>query len=685
MRTAGTHDGRIGAESGRTAPRTRSGRWAAVVLALLLACPALSQAAGLLVPTGADNSLAIANQKVVVHINNGIAVTTVDQTFRNHSNVQLEAMYRFPVPARASVSNFSMWINGKEVVGEVLEREKAREIYRQVTSTRRDPGLLEQVNYKWFEMRVFPVPANGEQRIQIAYYQPADYDAGNLVYTYPLEVEGVANAALEGDFSVLVDVQSNIPMKRVYSPSHEKDLLAKEAAPGRYRAGLEVAKGRIDRDFVLVCELQREETGVNLVTSRRDGGDGYFMLQITPSEKLDRVLEPANYLFVLDVSGSMRELGKLALARAAADQMLTNLRPEDTFNVISFNIAPEGMAKSPMHATDENKAKARRYMAELKAAGGTDLVPALELAAEQQDPQLRNAIVLLSDGQATGSEDLTGYLQILHRRQANSTVFSFGIGNEINRPLLSALADKTGGYADFVSGQDDLGRKVAALQMKIQSPVMRDLTIDWGDQKVSDVLPAPLPNIYRGQRIVLYGRYSRTSASTLSIGANVDGRAVTFRTDATWPKQDVSNPEIERMWAQNACETLGRRINAGEGGDRERKQIVDLATKFSIVTPYTAFLVLEDEDAYRRFNIERLNADRVEAERLAQQQRYAWSGEVVGGPAVATGNSTPASPASPSSPSNSQDLGGGGVEWVFVGAFTGLLALGWPRRRWSRS
>ncbi|MDD4891661.1 MAG: VIT domain-containing protein, partial [Phycisphaerae bacterium] len=289
----------------RPFPRRLAAAFAAAVVAAILALPSPAHAAGLLIPVGGTDSMAIKNQKVSVHINNGIAVTTVDQVFGNKMNFPQEAVYRFPVPENGSVSNFSLWINGKEVVGEVLESKKARQIYDEITATRRDPGLLEQTNYKWFEMRVSPVPANGEQHIQLSYYQPADYDAGYLVYTYPLETTGVTKAELEGEFSVLVDVVSQIPMKRVYSPSHEKETLVRQATPQRYRAGVEIAKGRLDRDFVLACQLEREKTGIDLLASRRNGKQGYFMLTVTPSADLDKLAEPINYIFVLDVSGSM--------------------------------------------------------------------------------------------------------------------------------------------------------------------------------------------------------------------------------------------------------------------------------------------------------------------------------------------------------------------------------------------
>src|SRR3954467_6070244 len=154
-------------------------------LILCLAPPA--RAAGLLVADGGlGGALEVKEHDVKVVINNGVAVTTVSQSFLNTEDRQVEALYTFPVPKGASVANFSMWIGGKEMVGEVLEKKRAREIYDSYKQVRRDPGLLEQVDYRTFEMRVFPIAANAEQRVQITYYQELDVDHDWATFVYPL-------------------------------------------------------------------------------------------------------------------------------------------------------------------------------------------------------------------------------------------------------------------------------------------------------------------------------------------------------------------------------------------------------------------------------------------------------------------------------------------------------------------
>ena len=665
-------------------PQTQSNsRWTYLrrglaAFALFLALPATwASAAGLLVPTGSDRSLAIDSQQVAVRIDNGIAVTTVTQVFKNDAPQPLEALYTFPVPREASVSNFSMWINGKEVVGEVLERQRAREIYRQVTRVeKKDPGLLEQVDFKTFEMRVFPVPAKGEQRIQISYYQPVDYDSGFATYVYPLEMDDEAVTQMKGEFSLLVDVASNIPLKKIASPSHKQALVTAELTKDRYRASIESAQGNLDRDFVLVYELERERLGLDVLTSRTAGDDGYFMLLLTPGAQFDETQKQVNVTFVIDASGSMRQVGKLDLARQAAGLAIGSLRETDTFNIIAFNIAPRPLFDAPLPATPDNLAKAREFLAGLEGRGGTDLAPALDEALAMQLPDARNAIVLLSDGQATASDDHSSVMATLARSATQTRIFSFGIGNEVNRPLLDRLAAQTGGLADYVSGQDEVERKILLIQAKLSSPVATDLELSVDGVKIHDVTPSRLPNLYRGQQLVLMGRYSGAGEAKLTLSGTLAGKQELLSETVKFPESDGSHPQIQRMWAWRQVDERLAQLRGSEQSPSLIDQVVKLGVDYSIVTPFTAFLVLENESEYQRFSIERKNAARISTERQALDQQFAAPARRsaprdTAPPAEEVASATPAN-------RNLPDNGGGGggaVEWLFLAAL-GALAAG---------
>jgi len=653
--------------------------WLAAVAAVCVAWTGPAEASGLLIPTGGNRSLAIQSQKVHVTINNGVAVTTVTQVFKNDSAQPLEALYVFPVPREASVSNFSMWIGGKEVVGEVLERGRAQQIYRQVTRVeRKDPGLLEQVDSKTFEMRVFPVPARGTQQIQITYYQPVDYDTGFGTYVYPLEMKAGAVTDLDGEFSVLVDVKSDIPIKQLHSPSHGDALVTAELKSGHYRASVENVKGKLDRDFVLVYELERERMGINLLTSREKGDDGYFMLLVTPGPQFDEPKRQVNATFVLDVSGSMQQAGKLDVARRAVAEAIGLLKETDTFNIVAFNIAPRNFAEEPVAAAVENRRRAIEFLKGLDAKGGTDIVPALERAFTMQVPEARNAVVLLSDGQATDIDDHSGFMTALRRRTSDVRIFSFGIGNDVNRPLLDRIAVETGGIADYLSGQDEINRKVRLMAAKLASPAAENLAVRFDGVEVFDVSPARLPNLYRGQQLVLFGRYHKSGEAKLTMTGQFLGQPTTLTATLDFPAKDADNPQIQRMWAWRMVDEKLQQIREHGESAGPISDVVALGTKYSIVTPYTAFLVLENEAAYQRFQIDRLNAQRTTNERAAQERQR--DATTPAQPARDVQWSTPS--AQPSGSNNGGGAGGGGsVEWLFL-AGLGTLAAG---RLWSRN
>lgn len=642
---------------------------AVLAAGLLLTGPA--SAAGLLVPTGSNRSLAIESQKVAVQINNGIAVTTVTQVFKNDAPQAVEALYTFPVPREASVANFSLWVNGKEVTGEVLERQRARQVYQQVTRVeRKDPGLLEQVNHKTFEMRVFPVPANGTQKIQISYYQPVNYDSGVGTYVYPLEMGKAAVTDLLKEFSMRVDVRSDIPLKRVWSPSHGDAVVTAEVKNRGYRASLEQARGNLGRDFVLVYELERERMGINLLTSKEPGKDGYFMLLLTPGPQFDEPKKQVNVVFVLDISGSMEQGGRLPTGRRAVAETLKLLRETDTFNIVAFNIAPKDFAERPVPATRENVEKAITFLNQQKPRGGTEVVPAVERAFELQVADARNAMLLLSDGDASDIDNHAPILAALRRQRDQMRIFTLGIGNDGNRPLLDRLAHETGGLADHLSNQDDVQRKIQLLVPKLTSSVAENLSMRVDGVDLFDVCPQRLPNLYRGQQLVALGRYRGAGPGKLTITGQLLGKTETLTATLDFPQSDLRNPHLQRMWAWRQADGVLARIREQGESPALRNEVVALGTKYSIVTPYTAFLVLENESEYQRFNIERRNARRIETERNALQQNQEqamqvprdvqWSGSDSQSVPVSGGRG---------------GRGGGAVEWVFL-AGVGLLVGG---------
>ncbi|MCP4040809.1 MAG: VWA domain-containing protein, partial [Gammaproteobacteria bacterium] len=367
----------------------------------------------------------IKEQDVEVRINNGVAVTTVTQVFKNTEKRQVEALYTFPVPKGASVSNFSMWINGKEMVGEVLEKKRAREIYNSYKRVRRDPGLLEQVDYKTFEMRIFPINAGAEQKVQITYYQELEIDHDQAIYVYPLATvtrTGV-DSRTTGRFAINVDINSAVPVVSVDSPSHSSEFVVAKHSQSYYHASLETAQGSLARDVVLRCQLSRPVTGIDLITSRTGAEDGYFLLTMTVGKKLEQQNQGMDYVFVLDISGSMANDRKLLISKDSLGAFIDELGPEDQFEVMTFNIQPNTLFQALSPASAETKEQAKSYLSTQTARGGTNLAPAMTTAYKYGNPDRTLNVVVLSDGMTEQRERQT-LMQLIQQRPRNARIFT---------------------------------------------------------------------------------------------------------------------------------------------------------------------------------------------------------------------------------------------------------------------
>jgi Ca-activated chloride channel homolog len=598
-----------------------------------VACAALGVAlaagtvrgAGLLIADGGlGGVLQIKEHDVQVTIDNGVAVTKVTQVFHNTEARQVEALYTFPVPKGASVANFSMWINGKEMTGEVVEKERARQIYNNYKQQKRDPGLLEQKDYKTFEMRVFPIAANADQKVEVAYYQELDVDHDWATYTYPLATatrQGVDDN-VQGRFAIDVQVKSAIPIAEAESPSHGDEFAIAKHTADYVQAGLEKRDGSLARDVVVAYRLERPKTGVDIVTSKLSGEDGYFLLTLTAGEDLAQLDKGMDYVFVLDVSGSMANDGKLLVSRESVAAFIAELSPEDRFEVITFNVSPS-TGFNALRAVDEKaRTDALSFLDAQRAKGGTVLKPALDVAYRYADPDRPLNVVILSDGM-TEQAERAALLQLIKARPAAARVFCIGVGNEVNRPLLEQLAADSGGLAAFVSRDDNFTRAAKAFRRKLMRPAVADVSVDFGGGEVYDVEPRVAPNLYHGSPIRLYGRYKGTGPVEISVKGTVQG--ATFKQSATLdlPREDAGHPEIERMWAWHRVDRLQKDADRSGSRDSVIGDIVRLGEGYSIVTEYTSFLVLENDAEYQRWKIDRRNALRTDRDRRAEEARRA--------------------------------------------------------------
>ncbi len=568
------------------------------LLAALLAPAAFAQ--GMLMPTDTSlGPLGIKYQRVSAEIVDGAAVTRVEQVFVNSAPRQLEAHYVFPLPKGAALQDFYLWINGKKTKGEILEKQKATDIYEGIVRRLQDPGLLEYIDSDVFRARVFPVPANGEQKIELTFSQVLTFQSGVYQYHYPLGASSRGAPALKvkQDFVFSAKIKSKAPLRSIYSPTHKLGVM--KQSDGEAVAGLEMGAGAdISRDLDLFYTVSDKAIGLNFMSFRNDPENpGFFVALISPKTELkgDEVM-PKRVTFVIDTSGSM--MGeRMKLARDSLKYCVQRLHAQDEFNVVRFSTDVESLFEAPMAATEGNVKKAVEFVSSLEAIGGTAIDEALLRGLKDgkgrgDKPHL---VMFITDGHPTVGETDEG--TIAQRGKAANTgsrVFTFGVGEDLNARLMDRIAEDGAGTSDFVRDGKDFEVKISGFFDKVANPVLADVKLDLTAFGAYDVYPKRLPDLFKGTQLVVMGRYRTPKDGTVVLTGVVNGKKQVFEYRAEATKESKAFDFVPRLWAIRKVGYLLDEIRLNGERPELKDEVTQLGKKYGIVTPYTSYLVVED-------------------------------------------------------------------------------------------
>lgn len=544
--------------------------------------------------------LGIRYHHVTVTIQDQLAVTHVDQVFYNPNNWTVEGTYLFPIPQDAAVSSFTLWVDGKPVDGKVLDAQQARQVYEEIVRTQRDPALLEYADRGAVQASIFPIPPQGERRVELEYTQALAADNGLVRYIYPLNTEKFSAVPLDS-VSINLDIHSSAPIRAVYSPSHNVDV--NRDGENHVMVGYEASNVRPDADFALYYSLGQGEA-LHLLTYRDPGDssdpDGFFLLMLAPRPDITETVQAKDVLLVLDHSGSM-DGEKFRQVQQAVQYVLTHLNPEDRFNLITFSTAVQTYANGLRPASEAKEALP--WVESLSAQGSTDINRALlEAAAEAGSGGRPLYVIFLTDGLPTEGE--TNNQKILDNlaaaAPASLRLFAFGVGYDVDTSLLDSLAQAHHGASIYVKPGENLDEILSAFYAKISSPVLTNLNLDFGGVQTYDLYPLPLPDLFSGSQIILVGRYHGEGGSTtLTLTGTVNGQTQAFQftgqvfTSASQASSNDPLSSIPRLWATRKIGYLLQQIRL-HGADQETiSQIIKLSIRYGIVTPYTSYLVTE--------------------------------------------------------------------------------------------
>jgi len=552
--------------------------------------------------------LELRSQNVKVDIKEQVATTNIRQVFFNPSHQRLEGTFIFPIPRGAQIDKFSMEVNGKMQEAELLDAKKARKIYEDIVRKAKDPALFEYAQQGLFKVRIFPIEPRKEKEVKIKYTEILPKDGNMVRYLYHLNLAKYSNRPIK-DLSVKMEIESEAgQIKSVYSPSHEVEV--KRHGKQRVVIGLEEENLKPDSDLQLYYSLRGKDGGdvdVAAITHKEDEDEsGYFTLLVSPGAwGADRAPMPKDVIFVFDSSGSMRGK-KIEQAKKAMEFCVDSLNPGDRFEIVRFSTEAEPVFGNLTKVDAKAKKRASKFLGSVRAIGGTAIEEALETASEilaKKASEDRPAqIIFLTDGQPTiGAikEDviINGLEKELEKTKAKIRVFCFGIGTNVNAHLLDKITDKTNAVSQYVLPDENIETKVSRFYSKISEPVLTGLEVKIdGPERVHKLYPKELPDLFKGDQLVVTGRYeSGKKEATITLTGSMMGKDRSFRYKANFPKTNDDNDFIPRLWATRRVGYLLEEIRLRGEKKELKEEVARLARKYNIVTPYTSYLILEDE------------------------------------------------------------------------------------------
>lgn len=594
--------------------------------------------------------ISISEVTVDVRILQQVATTTIDVGLANTTGQQQEAEMLVPVPDGAVVRAFTFAGSASEPNAKLLPKLEAQTIYRSIVSKLRDPALLEFAGYNLVRSSVFPVPAGGTQRVRLVYEHILPADNNRVDYVLP---RSESFEATQTPWKISVRVHSKSPIAAVYSPSHQIAVEHRAAEQAIVKVAGE--KTLEPGPFRLSYLIQGNGLTASLMAYPDDRiGGGYFLLLAgvpAGSKPGKESAIPREVTLVIDRSGSMKG-EKIEQARTAALQVVEGLNEGELFNIIDYSDSIARFAARPVIKTRETTREARAYIQRLQSDGGTNIHDALVEALRQPPtPNTLPLLIFLTDGQPTTGETREAAIRnaVVAGNKHKRRIFSFGVGFDVNAPLLTSIANATRATTTFVLPNENVEARVSEVFRRLSGPVLADpqlatLNPDGTEttRAVRELLPAALNDVFEGDQIVLLGQYQGDQPLHFRISGNYlgDPRAFDLKFDLT--KATTRNSFVPRLWASRKIARLIEvisdagadsattvaglarssitssmvAVNASSVGSVSRSgvgaeavdprlkelvaEIVRLSTEYGVLTEYTAFLATDGTDFSKR-------------------------------------------------------------------------------------
>ena len=561
--------------------------------------------------------LPLKHTAVDADVNGYIGTVNVKQEYENPYDTKIEAVYVFPLPEKAAVSEFLMVIGDRTIRGILREKEEAERIYREARRQGYQASLLVQRRPNIFEQKVANIEPGKAIDIDITYFHTLAYRDGwySFVFPtvvgprynppgYPDPVDAVRRGGGSGgpgtsveylrpeersghDISINVRLDAGVEIEEVKA-SHGVDVSRDDER--RAVVTLKNESTIANRDFVLYFRVAGERLKSNLLTYRDpDTGKGYFTLMVIPPKDSTHVPRQAmEMVFVVDCSGSMRGQ-PLQQAKDAVGVALDRLDPNDTFQIIRFSDRASQFGTKPVLATEQNLTQAREFVAALRADGGTEMINGVKAALDfPHDPSRFRFVTFMTDGYIGNEQDI---LAAVHQRIGASRIFSFGVGNSVNRYLMERMAEAGRGVVAYLGLNDSARDVMDGFFARVSRPALADVAVDWGGMAVTDVYPPKLPDLFVGRPLVVTGKFTGERKAVRVKGTSGNERRTLMTAD---DEKGNAGSSLAKIWARlRIADLANRQTWAGDPYGELGDAIRHTALRYQLVSNYTSFVAVD--------------------------------------------------------------------------------------------
>jgi Ca-activated chloride channel homolog len=548
--------------------------------------------------------------EVKAQVSGFLSRVTVTQDFENNFPEKIEAVYTFPLPQAAAVDDLTMLIGERTIKGKIMRREDAQSAYAAAKQIGKIASLLDQERPNIFTQQVANILPGQRIRIIISYVETLKYDDGAYEWSFPMVIaeryvpaatdEQEANQVTDAsrisppgapgvraghDISLEIDLDAGVPIVGVNSDSHETEV--QQINERRAVVRLKDRATIPNKDFLLTYRVAGSAINDAVLTHRSERG-GFFTLILQPPQRVAAEdVMPKELVFVLDTSGSMNGF-PLDKAKETMDLALNNLYPHDTFNLITFAGETKILFSEPVLATPENLSKAKKFLADRKSEGGTEMMKAINAALKPSDSQQHVRIVcFMTDGLVYNDEAILEAV----KKYSNARIFAMGFGDAPNRYLLDKMAEYGRGQVDYIPGIGDTSSAAQRFNERVRNPLLTDISIDWSGLPITDVYPKRVPDLFGAKPLILSGRYNGGGKGVIRLKGKQAGQDFLREIPVELPETQTEHDVLATLWARRRIDDL---TSEQPAQNENQEEITKLGLDFKLMTQYTSFVAIDD-------------------------------------------------------------------------------------------